>query len=74
MFLTLLRNIIVACQHSFMPGRCTVTNLTCFKNATVHIESKRSQLDVIYFDLSKISNLVDHSLLLNQVEGGGARG
>lgn len=49
-------------QHGFMKGKSTTTNLT-EKAQVLHDETKLSQVDVIYFDLSKAFDQVRHDLL-----------
>lgn len=59
-----LKHSLIPSQHGFMAGRSTTTNLTCFMSTAAQVVSNRGQLDVIYFDLSKAFDLVNHDMLL----------
>lgn len=59
-----LKRYLIPNQHGFMAGRSTTTNLACFMSTAAHAVANRGQLDVIYFDLSKAFDIVNHEMLL----------
>lgn len=58
---------ITDAQHGFLKGRSVETNLTTFVEYTSPIIASRGQVDVVYFDLSKAFDLVDHNLLTHKL-------
>lgn len=57
---------IKSSQHGFMRGRSTTTNLSEMTQF-LHNETKKAQVDVIYFDFSKAFDQVRHDLLANKL-------
>lgn len=55
-------------QHGFVRKRSTVTNLVSFMEYVAPIIENRGQVDVIYFDMSKAFDSVNHKLLLAKLE------
>jgi hypothetical protein len=58
---------IVPEQHGFIKGRYTVTNLVDFTQFVSKALDKRLQVDVIYTDLSKAFDRVNHCILLSKL-------
>ena len=58
------RNLLIPNQHGFVHGRSTTTNLVTFMSTASRVVCSQGQLDVVYFDLSKAFDLVDHKILL----------
>lgn len=58
------RSSISTSQHGFLPGRSTVTNLATLSQVVGETLDKRGRVDVIYTDLSKAFDLIDHEILL----------
>ncbi|XP_075157975.1 uncharacterized protein LOC142231243 [Haematobia irritans] len=56
------------CQHGFMRGKSTVSNLLEFVGHVFESFSQRRQLDVIYTDFSKAFDMVNHRLLLYKLD------
>lgn len=62
-----VRRMITINQHGFMRGRSTFTNLCDFTQLTSEALDNRLQLDVVYTDLSKAFDRVDHNLLFQKL-------
>lgn len=58
-------------QHGFMKGRSTVTNLVCMTQFLCQILDRKGQVDVIYTDLSKAFDKLDHNIFLTKLDGFG---
>lgn len=54
-------------QHGFVKDRSTVTNLTCITQFIAESLDKNLQTDVIYTDLSKAFDTIDHVLLVDKL-------
>lgn len=65
--LTLTKNIIINEQHGFIPGRSALTNLTVFSTYIVNEFENGHQIDVIYTDLRKAFDTVNHDILINKL-------
>ena len=55
------------CQHGFMKGRSTLTNLLVTLECWTSILEEGSGLDVIYLDFQKIFDTVHHQKLLQKL-------
>lgn len=58
-------------QHGFMSGRSTTTNLLHITQFISEAVDNREQIDVIYTDLSKAFDVIDHSLLICKLDSFG---
>lgn len=54
-------------QHGFFPGRSTTTNLLCVTQFIAEELDAGGQVDVIYTDLSKAFDRLDHTILLRKL-------
>lgn len=63
-----IQSIISPCQHGFLKGKSTVTNLLEFTSYVFSSFSSKLQTDVIYTDFSKAFDRVDHRLLLLKLD------
>lgn len=54
-------------QHGFLTGRSTTTNLVSITQFLAETIDDGSQTDVVYTDLSKAFDKLDHGLLLNKL-------
>ncbi|KAL4126020.1 hypothetical protein QTP88_010252 [Uroleucon formosanum] len=66
-----VNNILIEEQHGFRPGRSTTTCNLVFSNFVFDSFKKRSQVDVVYSDLAKAFDTVNHSVLLRILETSG---
>ncbi|KAL4082753.1 hypothetical protein QTP88_029626 [Uroleucon formosanum] len=66
-----VNNILIEEQHGFRPGRSTTTCNLVFSNFVFDSFKKRSQVDVVYTDLAKAFDTVNHSVLLRVLETSG---
>ena len=60
-------NKISSCQHGFIKGRSTVSNLSIHTHNIVNAINNHSQYDTIYTDFKKAFDLVNHSVLINKL-------
>lgn len=58
-------------QHGFMKGRSTVSNLVCKAQFLCESLDRGNQVDVIYTDLSKAFDRLDHSILISKLDNFG---
>lgn len=63
-----IKNNISPYQHGFVEKRSTCTNLCYFVQFTAEILDKQGQVDVIYTDISKAFDRIDHGLLLAKLK------
>ena len=59
--------MISTCQHGFIKGRSTSTNLCEYVQFISNALEARTQVDVIYTDLSKAFDTVKHDVLINKL-------
>lgn len=57
---TCISPIISKCQHGFMPGRSTISNLLEFTDFLHNNMTNSAQVDVIFFYFSKAFDMLDH--------------
>lgn len=62
------REQLVGCQHGFVAGRSTVTNLFCITQFIADSIDNRLQCDVVYTDFSKAFDRLDHGILLAKLD------
>lgn len=62
-----LRSIFSSNQHGFIPGRSTITNLSCFSQYISESLDRGGQVDVVYTDFQKAFDQVDHYVLLTKL-------
>lgn len=62
-----VKNLITPLQHGFFKGRSTVTNLACITEFLAEGIDRRRQADVVYMDLSKAFDRLDHNILLRKL-------
>lgn len=55
-------------QHGFMKGKSVETNLCTFLDYIVPFVHDHQQVDVIYFDMSKAFDRVNHDMLLHKLD------
>jgi Reverse transcriptase (RNA-dependent DNA polymerase) len=55
-------------QHGFMSKRSTVTNLSCITQFIADTLDSNGQVDVIYTDIQKAFDQIDHNLLLQKLD------
>lgn len=62
-----VKQILSVFHHGFVEGRSPPTNLVEFVNYAIGVMQSRSQVDVIYTDLSKAFDRVHHQLLVHKL-------
>lgn len=62
------QRIISPQQHGFLPRRSTVSNLMVFSNEVSHVLDNGGRTDVIYTDLSKAFDTINHRLLIRKLK------
>ena len=68
------KNVLKNSQHGFRCGRSPQTNLIEFMNQVTKWTDEGKSVDVIYFDLSKAFDKVDHERLERKMEASGICG
>ena len=63
-----LRDAVNMCQHGFMAGRSCVTNLLDTLDYVGSFLDSGGHIDVIYMDMSKAFDTVDHGLLIQKLQ------
>lgn len=61
-----VKHLLSDLQHGFIKGRSTITNLFCLTQYISDAIDNNSQLDVIYTDLSKAFDKLDHKTLITK--------
>ncbi|GJQ81172.1 hypothetical protein Trydic_g23344 [Trypoxylus dichotomus] len=59
---------IVEEQHVFVDGKSTVTNLCTFLQYASEVIDDHGQVDVLYTDISKAFDRIDHGILLRKLQ------
>lgn len=65
---------IILEQHGFMKGRSTASNLLCLTEHVIKAMDSKKQVDVVYTDLAKAFDKVDHDMLLEKLDHMGIGG
>ena len=66
-----LSHQICECQHGFLAGRSTTTNLVHITQVISEAIDNCQQVDVVYTDFSKAFDSLDHKLLLSKFDNAG---
>ena len=61
-------------QHGYKSGHSTITQLLAFLDSTMNILETGDDVDIIYLDLAKAFDKVDHGILLHKLFTLGIRG
>lgn len=69
-----ISNLIASQQHGFVSGKSTASNLMEFTNFVSQSLEQHGQVDVIYTDLTKAFDRVNHKILLSKLEKYGVTG
>lgn len=67
-------NLLSKNQHGFRPGRSCLTQLLHHLDSIISILEKNENADVIYLDLSKAFDKVNHNILMHKLENMGISG
>jgi hypothetical protein len=62
---------LLGSQHGFLPKKSTTTNLLTVSLYIAEYLDERKQVDVIYTDMAKAFDRVDHDILLNRLHSVG---
>lgn len=63
-----LKNTLSLNQHGFVKGRSTVTNLVTLTHNIREELDNRGQMDVVYMDITKAFDQLDHKLLIHKLK------
>lgn len=67
-------SVIIPQQHGFIKNRSSASNLTTFSEFLHNNLDMKRQIDVIYTDISKAFDQVDHSTLIRKLRNSGIHG
>lgn len=58
------KKVISSCQHGFTKGKSGMTNQVTFYDVMTSWVDRRRAVDVVYFNFSKVSDIVSHIILV----------
>ncbi|PKU41417.1 rna-directed dna polymerase from mobile element jockey-like [Limosa lapponica baueri] len=61
-------------QHDFTKGKSSLKNWVAFYECTTALVNKARGTDIIYLDLCKVSDIVQHDILVSKLERDGSDG
>jgi hypothetical protein len=70
----LTNNLIAECQHGFLPGRNTVTNLISLLDRATEAINRKHHVYAVFLDFAKAFDKVPHRILLSKLQSYGITG